>query len=98
MLLKEVFFVALSAVRTNLFRSVLTTLGIIIGVGSVIAMVALGEGAQKAMEERIQAMGTNLLTIVPGASMVGGISRAESTEMTPRDAELLRASDRKSVV
>lgn len=83
---------ALSAVRTNLFRSVLTTLGIIIGVGSVIAMVALGEGAQKAMEERIQAMGTNLLTIVPGASMVGGISRAESTEMTPRDAELLRAS------
>ena len=89
-MLKEVFLVALSAVRTNLFRSILTTLGIIIGVGSVIAMIALGEGAQKAMEERIQSMGTNLLTIVPGSGMSGGVSRAESAEMTPRDAIALQ--------
>ena len=92
MLLKEVFLVALSAVRTNLFRSILTCLGIIIGVGSVIAVVALGEGAQKAMEERIQAMGTNLLTVVPSSGMSGGVSRADSTEMTPKDAADLEAS------
>ena len=50
MLIKEILLVALAAVRTNLFRSMLTTLGIIIGVGSVITMVALGEGAQRALE------------------------------------------------
>lgn len=87
MLFKETIFVALAAVRANLFRSVLTTLGIIIGVGSVITMVALGEGAQAAVQERIQSMGTNLLTIVPGTSQSGGVSRAEGQEMTADDAK-----------
>ncbi|MHB0969003.1 MAG: ABC transporter permease [Thermoanaerobaculia bacterium] len=91
MLLKETFLVALAAVRTNLMRSILTTLGIIIGVGSVIAMVALGEGAQKAMEERILAMGTNLLTVSPGMAMSHGVSRADAKEMTPADARALAA-------
>jgi putative ABC transport system permease protein len=90
MLLKETFLVALAAVRTNLMRSILTTLGIIIGVGSVIAMVALGEGAQKAMEERILAMGTNLLTVSPGMAMSHGVSRADAKEMTPADALAVR--------
>ena len=89
MLIKEVFFVALSAVRSNLFRSVLTTLGIIIGVASVIAMVALGEGAQRAMEERLMAQGTNLLTIAPQSARMGGVARADAVEMTPKDAEML---------
>ncbi|HEY0591884.1 MAG TPA: ABC transporter permease, partial [Thermoanaerobaculia bacterium] len=81
MLLKEIFAVALTAVRTNLFRSILTTLGIVIGVGSVITMVALGEGAQRAMEERLQAMGTNLLTVSPGNRGFGGVTRTDAQEM-----------------
>jgi putative ABC transport system permease protein len=50
-------------------RSLLTSLGVIIGVGSVIIMVALGEGSQRAIEARITAMGTNLLQIMPRRSM-----------------------------
>jgi len=92
LLFKETLFVALTAVRANLFRSILTTLGIIIGVASVITMVALGEGAQAAMQERIQSMGSNLLTIVPGASQSGGVSRAEGQEMTPDDARAVKSA------
>jgi putative ABC transport system permease protein len=87
--IREIFTVALGAVRTNLFRSVLTCLGIIIGVAAVIAMVALGEGAQKAMEERIQAMGSNLLTVVPSQSRQGGVARADTEKLTPEDAAFL---------
>ena len=53
------------SILRNRMRSLLTSLGVIIGVGSVITMVALGEGSQKAIEERITAMGTNLLQIMP---------------------------------
>jgi len=86
---REVLTVALAAVRTNLFRSILTCLGIIIGVASVIAMVALGEGAQKAMEERIQAMGSNLLTVVPSQNRAGGVARTDTERLTPEDARFL---------
>jgi len=55
-------------------------------------MVALGEGAQAAMQERIQSMGSNLLTIVPGASQSGGVSRAEGQEMTPDDARAVKSA------
>ena len=58
---------ALRALRANLFRSVLTLLGIVIGVGSVIAMLAIGDGAKQAVVDRISAMGTNLLLVRPGA-------------------------------
>jgi len=58
---------ALRALRANIFRSILTLLGIVIGVGSVIAMLAIGDGAKQQVVDRISAMGTNLLTIRPGA-------------------------------
>ncbi|MDR0715940.1 MAG: MacB family efflux pump subunit [Azoarcus sp.] len=58
---------ALRALRANLFRSALTLLGIVIGVASVIAMLAIGDGAKQAVVDRISAMGTNLLTVRPGA-------------------------------
>jgi putative ABC transport system permease protein len=73
MLLGEIIAVALSAVRTNKLRSFLTMLGIIIGVGAVITMVALGTGAQKSVQQRIQALGPDLLTLFPGQQMRGGI-------------------------
>jgi macrolide transport system ATP-binding/permease protein len=58
---------ALRALRANLFRSALTLLGIVIGVASVIAMLAIGDGAKQQVVDQISAMGTNLLTVRPGA-------------------------------
>ncbi|MGD8320762.1 MAG: ABC transporter permease [Gemmatimonadota bacterium] len=89
MLIWEIIVVALSAVRANVLRSVLTTLGIIIGVAAVIAMVALGEGAQQRVQSEIQRMGTNVLTIRPGQQFFGGVSRGD-TEMSLDDAAALR--------
>jgi putative ABC transport system permease protein len=89
MLVKEIIVVALAAIRANALRSFLTTLGIVIGVGAVIAMVALGEGAQRSVEQQIQRMGTNVLTIRPGQSMWGGVSRESGVRLTVEDAEAL---------
>ena len=66
MLIKEIILVALGAIKANVMRSILTTLGIVIGVAAVIAMVALGEGAQRNVEEQIENMGTNVLTVRAG--------------------------------
>ena len=66
MLFGEILSVALGALRANKLRSMLTMLGIVIGVAAVIAMVALGTGAQKAVNDRITALGTTLLTVNPG--------------------------------
>src|SRR3990170_3155879 len=82
--------VALGAIRANVLRSVLTTLGIIIGVAAVITMVSLGEGAQQRVEQQIQRMGTNVLTIRPGQEFFGGVGRGE-TRMSVEDAEALKS-------
>ena len=72
MSLAEFLKTALIALRRNVLRSVLTTLGIIIGVGSVIVMSAIGNGASKQIEQQIASLGTNQLTIFPGSTNVGG--------------------------
>jgi putative ABC transport system permease protein len=64
--------VAMRALMRNKLRSFLTTLGIIIGVGAVIAMVAIGEGAKARVEEAFASMGTNLLIVMPGSNATGG--------------------------
>ena len=64
--------VAVRALLRNKTRAFLTTLGIIIGVGAVIAMVAIGEGAKQRVEEAFSSMGTNLLILMPGSSTTGG--------------------------
>ncbi len=89
MLIKEIFVVALGAIRANILRSFLTTLGIIIGVGAVITMVALGEGAQLRVEEQIQRMGTDVLTIRPDQARFGGVASGDSRLYTS-DAAALR--------
>ncbi len=66
--------IALRALSRNKMRSFLTALGIIIGVGAVIAMVSLGEGAKKGVEERFNSLGTNLLNVFPGSRNRHGIS------------------------
>ncbi len=68
----ESFMTALSALWANKLRSLLTMLGIIIGVAAVITMISLGEGAQRAVQDRLQSMGSNLLTVNPGAARGGG--------------------------
>ncbi len=90
MLIREIVGVALGAIRANALRSFLTTLGIIIGVSAVIAMVALGEGAQRRVEEQISRMGTNVLTIRAGQRYFGGVSTGETEDLTVEDAEALR--------
>ena len=89
MLLFEIVMVAMAAVRANMLRSVLTTLGIVIGIAAVITMVALGEGAQQRVEEQINRMGTSVLTVRPGQQMWGGVSRGD-TELSVDDAIALR--------
>jgi putative ABC transport system permease protein len=88
MITGEVLRVALGAIRTNKLRSFLTMLGIIIGIASVITMIDLGEGAQRAVEERMRRLGTNVLTVRPGQQFLGGIDRG-SAKLTAEDAEAL---------
>jgi len=66
MLIADLFEETYFAIRANKFRSGLTILGIVIGIGSVIAMIAIGQGSTSSIEARIQSMGSNLLTISPG--------------------------------
>jgi putative ABC transport system permease protein len=81
--------VSMGAIRANVLRSALTTLGIVIGIAAVITMVALGEGAQQRVEEQIQRMGTTVLTIRPGQQFSHGVSRGD-TQMSVEDAFALR--------
>jgi putative ABC transport system permease protein len=90
MLIKEIIMVALAAIRANAMRSFLTTLGIIIGVAAVIAMVSLGEGAQRRVEAQIERMGTNVLTIRAGQSTFGGVRGEGGVTLSVEDAEALR--------
>jgi putative ABC transport system permease protein len=90
MLLTEIIIVALSALRVNKLRSLLTMLGIVIGVGAVIAVVALGRGAQQAVNDRISSLGTTMLTIVPGQVFTGGVaSSADRAKLYVEDATAL---------
>ena len=88
MLLGETVGVALEAIRVNKLRSGLTMLGIIIGVGAVITMVALGNGAQKAVEDRIASLGSNVLTVFSGEMFHGGVG--QRVQLTVDDYEALK--------
>ncbi|MBF0212734.1 MAG: MacB family efflux pump subunit [Magnetococcales bacterium] len=77
--LMETVRIALHSLRANLFRTALTLLGIIIGVGSVVAMLALGDGAKQDVLTRIQAMGTNLLMVRSGAPNMRGSGGSVAT-------------------
>ena len=71
-MLYSVFMLALRSVRRNLLRSFLTILGVVIGVGAVITMVTLGNGATASIESQITSLGTNLLMVMPGQRQPGG--------------------------
>jgi putative ABC transport system permease protein len=73
---------AFRALRRNKMRSFLTMLGIIIGVGAVIAMLAIGQGAEYSVEQQINALGTNVLIILPGSQQSGGLRFGAGTVTT----------------
>jgi putative ABC transport system permease protein len=79
MKIRLLIFVALKSIARNKMRSLLTMLGIIIGVGSVITMVALGEGSQKDIEGDVASLGTNLLMVRPGSMQTGGVRGGAGT-------------------
>jgi putative ABC transport system permease protein len=89
-LIGEILAVALGALRANKMRSFLTMLGIVIGVAAVIAMIALGRGAQQAVRDRISALGTTLLTVMPGQQFGRGVVVMDDrARLTMEDAEAL---------
>jgi putative ABC transport system permease protein len=87
-----VFKIAGRALARNTMRSILTMLGIIIGVGAVIAMVAVGQGAKAQIETQIASIGSNLLMVFPGSTTQGGVHAGSGsvTTLTADDAEAIQ--------
>jgi putative ABC transport system permease protein len=85
--------VGAQAIRRNLMRSMLTMLGIVIGVAAVIAIVALGAGAREAIENRITSAGANMIVVRAGNRTIGGVrlGMGASSRLTEADAQSLRA-------
>jgi len=89
--LLSVLSMAVEALWSNRLRTSLTMLGIIIGIGSVIAVTSVGQGVQKATEQQIQALGTNVMLVLAGAARTGGISQGfgSASTLTWEDASAI---------
>jgi putative ABC transport system permease protein len=81
--------IALAALRVNKLRSALTMLGIIIGVGAVIAMTAIGAGAQARVEDQIKSLGSNLIIVLPGNFTSGGVRMGSGSQQTLSEDDAL---------
>lgn len=92
---KEVLIEAISSLTINKLRTGLAMLGIVIGIGSVIALVSIGQASQEAVKSQIQAIGSNLLTISPGSQRNGMVRGAMGggTTLTYEDAQAIAAAD-----
>ncbi len=88
----DALFAALRALKANVLRSVLTTLGIITGVGAVIVMISVGAGAEARMDQLISSLGSNLLMIIPGTSTLGGVRLGHGSRptITEEDAHAIQ--------
>ena len=91
MTISNLFKIALKAIAANKLRSFLTALGIIIGVASVIAMLAIGQGSKRSIRKQISEMGSNMIMIHPGADMRGGVRR------DPEEMQTLKIEDYESI-
>ena len=78
----NLFKIAFRALANNKLRAFLTMLGIIIGVASVIAMLAIGQGSKRSIQKQISEMGSNMIMIHPGAEMRGGVRQDPSSMQT----------------
>jgi putative ABC transport system permease protein len=86
---RNLLIIAIRALVRNRLRAILTMLGIIIGVASVIAMLAIGEGSKQKMRKEMSNMGTNLLMVMPNFQRRGGVSLGASTSMTLKYSDVL---------
>lgn len=93
---KSTLKIALNSLKVNKMRSALTSLGIIIGVGAVIIMLAIGSGANKQVQENMESMGSNILTIRSATAKTGGVSMGMGTKPTlsTKDAEAIQKQAR----
>src|SRR3990167_4971480 len=91
----EIIIESVSTLTVNKMRTGLAILGIIIGIGSVITLISLGQGSQKAIEDQIQALGANLLTVIPGGQNTGNVRGAvgSATTLTLNDAKAIQTTD-----
>ncbi|GIL18256.1 MAG: macrolide export ATP-binding/permease protein MacB [Oligoflexia bacterium] len=87
------FQLGVKTLAANKVRTALSMLGILIGVGAVVAMLALGSGAKKAIEEQLSSLGSNLLNVRPGAIRVGGITQESgaANRLIPEDLALIKS-------
>jgi putative ABC transport system permease protein len=96
MIMSDLLHETYSAVTVNKARSFLTMLGIVIGIGSVIAMVAIGQGAQGSIESRIQSIGSNLIIVSPGAQRGPGVQissgRGSAQSLTREDGDAIAST------
>lgn len=92
--LNEIIFEAVNTLRVNKLRTFLAILGIVIGIGSVIALISLGQGSQQAVQDQIQSLGANLLTISPGSQRGGFVQggAGTATTLTLADVEAISTS------
>ena len=90
-----VFHIALKALGRSAMRTALTMLGMIIGVGAVITMVALGTGARTTIEERVKSAGTNMILVNAGNFSTGGVrsGQGNASTLTPDDAVAISHTD-----
>ena len=94
----NLFKVSINAVANNKMRSFLSMLGIIIGVAAVIIMMSIGQGSKESIRKELSTMGTNLLTIRPGADRRGGVRQDPSSMQTLKMADYQRILDEKKFV
>jgi putative ABC transport system permease protein len=89
---KNLIKIALNALLRNKMRAFLTMLGVIIGVGSVITMLAIGQGSKKSIQDQVSSMGSNMLFIMPGRQQMGGVQmgNTSSKSLTLNDIESIR--------
>ena len=94
----NLFKVSIMAISSNKMRSFLSMLGIIIGVAAVIIMMSIGQGSKESIRKELSTMGTNLLTIRPGADMRGGVRQDPSAMQTLKMADYQRILNEKKFV
>lgn len=90
----NLFKIALRALANNKLRAFLTMLGIIIGVASVITMLAIGQGSKRSIQSQIAEMGSNMIMINPGADMRGGVRQDPSAMQTLKLADFHALQDK----
>lgn len=97
---RESFIESLGTLTVNKMRTALAILGIVIGIGSVIALISLGQGTELAIQSQIQSLGANLLTVVPGAQRSGSVRGAigGGTSLTLEDANAISSSPQVTTV